>query len=175
MGKFLVGLILGVAIAIGVVYYLNNSQTQLVNKFGNDQQGNTTNSNPVVLLPGTKIKELGNPNNSNVNQDESDYDFYQILQSKKISQSLAPNDMNKHQPNMVYIVQAGSFSDLSAANDMKVRLALQGYEAEIKNISKDSGVVIRVILGPYDSETEAKNIQQELAQSKIKSTIVKIN
>jgi ABC-type lipoprotein release transport system permease subunit len=50
MNKFIVGLILGIAIAGGLAYYLNNAPSQFVNKVTNNE-GNGIDSNsssPII-------------------------------------------------------------------------------------------------------------------------------
>ena len=176
MGKFLIGLILGVGIAIGVVYYLNNSQTQLVSKF-NSVQESSINDQPALLSPSTKIKEVSGAtsNSGNDGKEESDYDFYQILQNKNDSSSPTASAVNKNVATTNYVVQVGSFGDISAAKDMKARLAFLGYEAKISSAEKDAGAVNRVLIGPYTSEDDAKATQQDLSSNGIKSTVMKLN
>jgi cell division protein FtsN len=97
------------------------------------------------------------------------------LQSNKNDASaVAQNNTDKPQTTQ-YILQVGSFADITLAKDMKARLAFQGYEAKIKEVNKDSTTTNKVILGPYNSEAAVKDMQQELEGNGIKSTIIKLN
>lgn len=176
MGKFLIGLIFGVAIAIGVVYYLNNSQTQFISKFSNVGESNT-NPTPAILSPSTKIKEVNNGAKSQDNSKESDFDFYQILQDNKdgASSPVPAKSPEKAQITTKYVIQAGSFADITAAKDMKARLAFAGFEAKIKQVGEGSNATNKVVLGPYDTEDAAKSVQQELSGNGVKSVIIKLN
>ncbi|MBY0378933.1 MAG: SPOR domain-containing protein [Burkholderiales bacterium] len=176
MGKFLIGLILGVGIAIGVVYYLNNSQTQLVNKFNNVQE-NSVNDQPALLSPSTKMKEVSGTKSNGNNDgmvDESEYDFYQILQNKNDSSTPTASKVNKKVATN-YVVQVGSFADIAVAKDMKARLAFLGYEAKIFNLQKGTGTINQILIGPYASEAEAKATQEDLSSNGIKTTVMKPN
>lgn len=180
MGKFLIGLIIGVSIAGGVVYYLNNTPVKFENKLGNTQESGVSNGvDPTILAPGTKIQETTNQS-APAKEDASggDYDFYQILQDKN-NKGDSANPIAKQESAVktttTYYIQAGVFSDLSAANNMQAQLALQGYEAKIRAIKSGTTVVNKVLMGPYTSENEVNNIRQELKSNGIKTTIIKLN
>jgi hypothetical protein len=92
MNKFLIGLILGIAIAGGVAFYLNSMTNQFENKAANRESGSMiTNSGPLILAPGTKLQEF-REKESKDNASAVNYDFYDILQGKK------PADSNQNKP-----------------------------------------------------------------------------
>ncbi len=85
MNKFLVGLVLGIAIAGGLAVYLNNVPTPLLNKALVATSSNNS-SGTMILAPGTKIKPEVDNSNDNANKNnvsEGNYDFYDVLQSQK--------------------------------------------------------------------------------------------
>ena len=187
MGKFLIGLILGVAIAGGVVFYLNNAPMKFVNKISNPNDGNNTiSSAPITLLPGTKIQDAGvnTSETSNQNAKDGEYDFYQILPDKN-NESSTSGDAVTSAPSQTaqqslpkdipakYFIQAGVFTDVAAANNMQAQIALMGYEAKVKPANGTAGTVNRVILGPYPSVDDANNVQQVLKENSIRTTILK--
>lgn len=90
--KFLIGLLLGIAIAAGVTFYLNKAPNPFVDNGITNASGaasvtkNMNASAPLILAPGTKmatassapVAENNKPEASNPN-----YDFYDVLQGKK--------------------------------------------------------------------------------------------
>jgi cell division protein FtsN len=62
-------------------------------------------------------------------------------------------------------LQAGSFAIESDAENLKARLALAGWEAQVQQGQvPDKGVRYRVRLGPYDNTNELNRIKGELAR-----------
>lgn len=178
MGKFFIGLIIGVIIAGGLAFYLNTKQLQITSRVINAQGesiGATNSSNPVILAPGTRIKEAnGTATTGNVNADS--YDFYNILPGNKANSS-APNAAANTGNTGIQIlyIQVGSFVDADSANDMKAQLALQGIESSIQVERVEGKVVNRVVVGPFKSVSDANNTVNQLSQVGIKSQIIKIN
>ncbi len=62
-------------------------------------------------------------------------------------------------------LQAGSFAGESDADNLKARLALAGWEAQVqKGEIPDKGARYRVRLGPYDNTDELNRVKGELAR-----------
>ena len=180
MGKFLIGLIIGVSIAGGVVYYLNNTPVKFENKLANTSESMTNgDEQPTMLSPGTKIQETnGQPNSGKHDASAVDYDFYQILQDKNNNSNQESTQVLREsitKNTSVYYIQAGAFNDISAANNMQAQLALQGYEAKVKSTKIHSGMINKVLMGPYTSDVDANKIRQELKNNGISTTILKLN
>jgi cell division septation protein DedD len=176
MNKFLIGLLLGVLIAGGLAFYLNRAPSQFISKFGSEkgeEEPAVSSSAPLILAPGTKLKEYASPVtskiSSEVNSSSPKYDFYDILQGKKdLSQAISDREYKK-----VYYVQAGVFSDSNLANDMQARLALLGIEAKIRSNSESAIILNQVIIGPFDNKDEAQNMLNRLTQESINADIIK--
>ena len=158
MFKFLIGLMLGVAIAIGIVYYLNINQSQINSKLLDNQKNRPfETSSTLVLAPDTKIKEANNVKNS---ESGLNYDFYQILPDKKNDNSA---NINNNGSNSKFYIQVAAFNQIDLANELKVRLNLQGYDdVEIRQINDENKVFYRVIIGPYNDENELNKVKDEL-------------
>lgn len=179
MGKFFIGLIIGVIIAGGLAFYLNTKQLQItsrvINAQGGESIGATNSSNPVILAPGTKIKAASSTNSSgNANADS--YDFYSILPGNK-GNSSSPNVAanNGNTGTQLLYIQVGSFVDADSANDMKAQLALQGLESSIQIERVQGKVVNRVVIGPFKAVSDANNTVSQLSQVGIKSQIIMSN
>lgn len=68
--------------------------------------------------------------------------------------------------NQGWIVQVGAFSDVDNASRLKEKLVRHGYAPGLDKIAVNRNQVVRVRVGPYGSEAEARTvlsrIQQEL-------------
>ena len=71
-------------------------------------------------------------------------------------------------------LQAGSFAQEADAENLKARLALSGWEAEVQSASlPDKGVRYRVRLGPYDNTDELNRIKGELGKRGFEVAVIK--
>lgn len=77
----------------------------------------------------------------------------------KVAEAKAPAKSDR------YWLQAGSFTAPPDAENLRARLALAGWEAQVQEGSlEDKGVRYRVRLGPYDNPEELGRMQKELAK-----------
>jgi cell division protein FtsN len=71
-------------------------------------------------------------------------------------------------------LQAGSFAGASDAENLKARLALAGWEAEVQAATlSDKGVRYRVRLGPYDNTDELNRVKGELGKRGFEVAVIK--
>ncbi|MBL8512721.1 MAG: SPOR domain-containing protein [Betaproteobacteria bacterium] len=72
-----------------------------------------------------------------------------------------------------YFLQAGAFQNQSEAESMRAKVAFSGFQATIKSVNlPDKGTLYRVRLGPYKSLEEVNRIKGVLSQSGIAAAIV---
>ena len=73
-----------------------------------------------------------------------------------------------------YWLQAGSFSAQADAENLKARLALAGWEANVQEGNvPDKGMRYRVRLGPYDDADELSRMKSELARRGFDVAVIK--
>jgi cell division protein FtsN len=74
-----------------------------------------------------------------------------------------------------YWLQAGSFSAQSDAENLKARLALGGWEANVQEgtLPDKGGVRYRVRLGPYDNPDELARMKSDLARRGFDVAVIK--
>ena len=87
--------------------------------------------------------------------------------SAKAPEKVASTDASATAPKVPdrFWLQAGSFGNEADADNMKARLALAGWEAQVqKGDVPDKGVRYRVRLGPYDNTDELNRVKNELAR-----------
>lgn len=174
MNKFFIGLLLGILIAGGLAFYLNKAPLQFSSKLNGINTNHQTGSNaaPVMLAPGTKLKEYEESQQatSDSSTPSPKYDFYDILQGKKdVDQKQKDASAYK----VVYYLQVGVFSDSNLANDMQARLALLGIESKIKSQVENNKVLNRVIIGPVENIDDLQEINTKLKQENINASVIK--
>jgi cell division protein FtsN len=82
----------------------------------------------------------------------------------KAADKVAAADAAAKAPDRFWL-QAGSFATEPDAENLKARLALAGWEAQVQQGQvPDKGVRYRVRLGPYDNTDELNRIKGELAR-----------
>lgn len=183
MNKFLVGLILGIAIAGGLAVYLNNAPTPFLNK-DLVATSNNNSSGIMILAPGTKIKVEASANNSDAgnknNASEGNYDFYDVLQSEKAvshspqEASIKQSASSPPQPKTIFLVQAGAFSTEDLASNMKAQLALIGITSTIKSQDVGNNTVNKVLIGPFSNEEDAQKTINQLSDEQINAVLIRI-
>ncbi|GAC32991.1 SPOR domain-containing protein [Paraglaciecola polaris] len=66
-----------------------------------------------------------------------------------------------------YLMQCGSFRKQNQAEELKARIAFQGFEAQVRPSEGSSGRWYRVIIGPYESKRLAEKQRHTLQRAKI--------
>jgi cell division protein FtsN len=186
LGLFL-GLVIGVLIAFGVVWYMNKAQLPFQNKYeGAPKEAapaakadpKTAAPQPIPLAgkPGDKVGE------------KPRFDFYGILEGKQQATpgAVAPNAAVPPAPtsvapavettkaNEVFFLQAGAFQKPADADNLKARLAMSGVEANVQEAKlAEKGTMYRVRVGPLGSPDEMNRVRTQLSQNGIQATVVK--
>jgi cell division protein FtsN len=179
MGIF-IGLILGLAIAAAVAYYLGKS-------------GLTT----PINSPAATTKEGPRAGRSDLQPqgqapEKPRFDFYKILPGAEepktarapdkapatdkvtidAAKAAAPDAAK--QPGDRFWLQAGAFASQADAENLKARLALSGWEATLQTVTQpDKSVRYRVRLGPYDNTDEVNRMKTELGTRGFDVAVIK--
>ena len=192
IGMF-IGLVLGIAVAAGVVFYLNKSplpfskqvQTQAAQAESKAVPANGAPAQPPLALPG----KPGDP------IPEKRFQFYDILpgkadavpdkvaspdtkkeESKKEDKPAEPMEVKKEEPKeskVPLFLQAGSFSTAQDADNQKAKLAMMGAEATIQQVMLQDKVWYRVRLGPFKKAEEVNAMRSDLAKQGGEANVVK--
>jgi cell division protein FtsN len=164
----LFGMLLGLAIAGGVAWYILEKNPETFHAKEPPHEV------PKMALPASASIAV-----SAVPEAKPHFEFYktlpdtpEITSARKSSEKAAPKESHQATthpvPNMqpvspavpkeTYIVQAGSFQNPDDAEKLKAKLAMSGIEASVQTITlTDKGVWHRVRLGPYKGLDEANN------------------
>lgn len=188
--KFLLGLLLGIGIAAGVVLYINNkttisqfmptSPTQSSNSQDSSNKANA--SNPIILAPSTKTMQQASEVTTQQNAPEAEntekqsYDFYDVLEGKKsLNESGQQAAPKKVVENSKIFLQVGAYSNSDEANNMKARLILMDIDSKIISADANGKILNKVIVGPFPSAEDARKAQSAMQEQGISAIITNIS
>lgn len=202
MGKILLGILIGLGIAGGVVFFLNKSPNPFVNNQSLQQpEKKSEASNPITLVPGTQMVVASDTVAQNKNQDTSEpkYDFYDVLQGKKqidAAQDTQPQNIPQaakqktadtntiqqvvnniqNKPSASVVIKSSFIVQVGAFSNSNSANDIKAQLAIAgfnPKLSSKNGIT-KVFLGPFNNKQQAQNSQNDLKQQSINSTIIKI-
>jgi len=186
IGMF-VGLVLGVCLAAGVVWYTHRSNSP----FTRNNVPATSQANPPAKTNGGQTQPLPIPGKPGDPAPDRRFQFYDILPGKSEAvpdgkpngvrrdetASAKPQEDKKDERGeelkQPIVLQAGSFTVAQDADNQKARLALMGIEANVQQVMVQDKIYYRVRLGPYARMDEANKVRSELTKSGIEVALVK--
>lgn len=170
-----IGLVLGVLLCAGVMWYINGSALPL------QVRDTAPPAAPVGSEPEALPGKAGDKTRV-----KPRFDFYETLPGRQAPQSAtetAPDAAAVTPPPAsappvavpaTFILQAGAFSSEEEADNLRARLALMGLESSILApavAGKDT--LYRVRLGPFATSDDLKRVRAELAENGIDAAIVR--
>lgn len=178
LGLFL-GLVVGMLIAFGVVWYLNKSPLPFLDKSSREKpEAKADDAQLPLPLPG---KPGDKP------AEKPRFEFYKILPGGQEATPQAAPQPQAGQPQApaqtaqpaaageTYYLQAGAFQKSADADNLKARLAMMGMEASLQEIQvPEKGVMNRVRVGPFRNSEDMNRARNQLTQNGIQVTVVKI-
>ena len=197
LGLF-IGIALGLALAAGVAFYLmkagNPYQAAAPTKDAARDPAKSAKADPNAaekprfdfykILPGIEEPKVSAKNPEKPAPDKATVERAispDKSADKAIDKTVAkqderpPTDASKSSksPDRFWL-QAGSFSAEPDAENLKARLALAGWEAEVQAATlADKGVRYRVRLGPFDNTDELNKIKGELGKRGFDVAVIK--
>lgn len=205
-GSLLTGLVLGalvgVAVAVGVAFYINRGTNPFANKAASPPPDAVSSApvsvanQPEVLRPQGEGKDVAQPLPQSggaatptpapkVASEGERFDFYKVLpaMSDKSDKQAAPTKKpvqpdatppaTVEAPKGAYL-QVGAFQEEQEADNLKAKLALIGIEARIQTVeTQDKGVWHRVRVGPFSSVADMDKARGDLKSNGIVAATVK--
>lgn len=182
LGVF-IGLVFGVLIAFGLVWYLNKAPMPFQEKVQRPAPDKTAAAAPASK-PGNPDPLPGKPGDKPVEKPR--FEFYNILPGNEAAPAgkagdkpaeakpAADKPVEKAASSEQLYLQVGAFQKPTDADNLKAKLALMGVEASVQQATTDKGVLHRVRTGPYGSPDEMNKVRNQLAQGGIQATVVKL-
>ena len=175
----LVGLLLGVGASLAVTMYLKGADSPFSEKKVSTQKhGLLEHEVSIEKLPKeASTTENALPKDENPNRGDNKFDFYTILpetESTVTEQEIKNNTKTVKKDN--YFLQVGAFPDEADADNMKAKLALQGFEAVVQTATiPEKGVWHRVRVGPLSDVDQINKIRDELTTNGFNADLIKVH
>lgn len=170
----LVGFLLGVAASLAVVMYIKGGDSPFAT------QADT--KKPIAEKIAEDAKKSAadseKATDGSADSDKARFDFYTILPGSESKVSTEELNIKDQQPvvEYAYYLQVGAFQTSEDADNMKAKLALQGFEAVVQTATiPDKGVWHRVRVGPLNNLDEINKAKNDLAANGFKTDLIKVN
>lgn len=175
----LVGILLGVGLSVGLIMYINGTESPF-----NENKVSRPNKDMLAeKLPKQKIATESalpaeeNPDTTAANKADNQFDFYTILpetESTVTEKEIKDKSLTVKKDN--YFLQIGAFQNEADADNMKAKLALQGFEAVVQTASiPEKGVWHRVRVGPLSDINQINKIRGDLTTSGFNTDLIKVH
>jgi len=178
----LVGFLLGIAASLGVVMFIKGGESPFAKQT----------STEVTKSVSEKMKDAAKADETNASQptgteapiennDETRFDFYTILpgsESKVSKEEEIKIKEDEPEPAVQksYFLQVGAFHTGEEADNMKAKLALQGFEAVVQTATiPEKGVWHRVRVGPLFDLDQINKTKSDLITNGFKADLIKVN
>ena len=188
VGMF-IGLVLGVGVAAGVVWYMNKAPLPFVDKVQAPAKAEPKGTNgKAAPAPGQANEPVALPGKPGDPVPEKRFQFYDILpgksdavpdkadkkaeSGKESAKKEEPKEESKESKTPLFL-QAGSFSTAQDADNQKAKLAFMGVEAVVQQVMIQDKTFYRVRVGPYLRIDELNKVRAELAKSGIEAQLAK--
>jgi cell division protein FtsN len=181
----LVGMVLGLALAGGVAWYILKRPNPFVNTAPHEAVKLTPDPAKPAPVPVAKAAldaasavaaVSGVASVSAVGDSKPRFEFYKVLTDKPDAASPAqaaakPANKVAAKEKETFFLQAGAFANSDDADKLKAKLAMLGMEASVQAATlPDKTVWHRVRLGPYKSPDEMNKAAAVLKQNGVSAT-----
>jgi cell division protein FtsN len=196
----LLGMVLGLAVAGGVAWYLVKKNPMSFENKEHHEAPKPQPENipaPVSASSPAPVSASAPVAASAVGATKQHFEFYKVLTDKPDAATQKNSDKSvapakeahtthaAHQekttqavasPKEIFYVQAGSFPNEDDAEKLKAKLAMLGLEAGLQTaVIPDRGIYHRVRLGPFTSNTEVNKTLELLKQNGVaNATAIKV-
>ena len=185
-GNFLIGLfaglVIGLAIALGVAFYLNKTPLPFLGKAkpasAKDDKGGPSEAPKAVA----GMPQGGAASKGGADKDRPKFDFYKILpggeepvSERELKEAAKAGKGQPEAARGVYFIQAGSFQNPADADNQKAKIAILGFESSVEpTVLPDKGTWYRVRMGPYTGLEDVNRVRRVLTQNGIDASLVKV-
>lgn len=178
LSGLLVGFLLGVALSVGVTMYVNGSDSPFgdnkINRADTETLGEKLAKQKRTSESALPAEE--NPDTSSEDKAGNQFDFYTILPETEstVTEQEVKNSLTIKKDN--YFLQVGAFQNEADADNMKAKLALQGFESVVQTASiPEKGVWHRVRVGPLSDIDQINKIRGDLTTAGFNTDLIKVH
>lgn len=173
-----IGLLVGVGLALLVAFYLTKSQPQ-------EKPGIRAPSSPTFMKP-VPQKAQKEEEEEETSVAPPQLDLNKPLQGKPsrsgsndpiadIAAGKAPEPKAEIKPDTQFYVQTGVFNQRPEADAQKANLAMQGIQSQLSESAVDGNPVWRVRIGPFINIEDTASTRSKLTILGIKPTVIRVN
>jgi cell division protein FtsN len=162
---FVLGLSLGLAVAMGVYLYDHSAKARVAQQAGPIARE----ERPESAKPAAASQEA-----------ETQFDFYEMLPKFEV---VVPEEDGRTAPTTgpaavekpgAYILQAGSFRNHADADRVRALIAMQGVESKIQKVTIDKDTWHRVRVGPIANLQKLEETRSRLRQAQIDALVIRV-
>ena len=172
----LIGLLLGVGLSVALTMYIKGGDSP----FANNKVVRPALENLSEKLSKNKTsEETISPSEESANNLKTDnkFDFYTILpetESTVTEKEIQESTLTVKKDN--YFLQVGAFQNEADADNMKAKLALQGFEAVVQTATiPEKGVWHRVRVGPLSDIEQINKTRGDLTTNGFNTDLIKVH
>jgi cell division protein FtsN len=177
----LIGVFVGVGLALIVAWYLMKSQPQ-------EKPGVRAPNAPAFMKPMPPKSDKETEEETTIAPPQ--LDLNKSLQTKvpgiggvdpardpiaDIAAGKTAETKNEAKADTLFFVQTGVFSQRAEADAQKANLAMQGIQAQLSESAVDGNSVWRVRIGPFGSIEDTTSVRSKLTILGIKPTVIRVN
>ena len=180
----LIGFLLGIAASLGVVMLIKGGENPFAHQSGTEVAKSVAEKMKDQVKADEASANAAQPSpaeNQADNNEGNRFDFYTILpgSESKVSKEeeiKIKEDTPEPTAPKSYFLQVGAFQTDEEADNMKAKLALQGFEAIVQTATiPDKGVWHRVRVGPLNDLDQINKTKSDLLKNGFKADLIKVS
>ena len=172
----LIGLLLGVGLSVALTMYIKGGDSP----FASNKVVRPALENSSEKLSKNKTSEetiLPSDESAKNPKEDNKFDFYTILpetESTVTEKEIQESTLIVNKDN--YFLQVGAFQNEADADNMKAKLALQGFEAVVQTASiPEKGVWHRVRVGPLSDIEQINKTRGDLTTNGFNTDLIRVH
>lgn len=175
----LIGILMGVAASLGVVMFIKGGESPFA-----QQTSNEITKSVSEKMQDKAIADQANADaaaEAGADGTQNRFDFYTILPGSESKVSAEEeikikDDAPEPALQISYYLQVGAFQTGEEADNMKAKLALQGFEAVVQTATTaDKSIWHRVRVGPLTNLDQINKTKNDLLKNGFKADLIKVN
>ncbi len=175
----LIGILMGVAASLGVVMFIKGGESPFA-----QQSSNEITKSVSEKMQDKAIADQANADaaaEAGADGTQNRFDFYTILPGSESKVSAEEeikikDDAPEPALQISYYLQVGAFQTGEEADNMKAKLALQGFEDVVQTATTaDKAIWHRVRVGPLTNLDQINKTKNDLLKNGFKADLIKVN